>query len=342
MKSFLFSLIAYTPRKRRTPWEDFFTEAFAGVLRLDPRLLPHILAVAAQMKRIPPSYRFNTETYYDVSTQFTLDSGRRPDMAVLVGGVPKLFVESKMGASFTGGNEEADGQDAEEQVPHYIEQAGKWPDCKVLLISLVPRKIASFDKEKYLGNLLWSDVYIALNRIEDSGNQHADVLRRELVLLMEDMDMAPPSPFRFGDSRKYWEYEHRMEQMRKLLDELLPRLEQAFSVETDGKRSSDGMYINQPMKCKSSSFSLGLRFSNEDEENAPIWPYLYFEDKEEIREAIQTLNVKITKMWNGKGVYPEKEQLIKFHSAWDWSQQIEIAYEIWSDWLRVLQDKSLI
>jgi hypothetical protein len=350
MPSFLYPLIHYTPRPGRTPREDFFTEAFAGVMRLDPRILTRIVELAQDAapstELAAERWSLDPEVDYEISTQYVLPNGRRPDLVVLQHGDPRLLIENKMGAAFT--YREGDETQPGEQVPHYIQEAKRWPECRVLLISLYPRRIGEHERGRYLGNLLWGDVYEALRTMEDMDDPRADILRREVVRLMEDLDMTMPAPFRLGDSKVYYSYKSLMDRFVHLLDAVIVKIAQEFGTDSSGTGSTARWYVDRCLTTNNPKITIGLMFSDKSDTNLPILPYLFVRasDDQQTTQAIEVLHLKNqeSKYTNFPGylTFPNEEQLKKFHNARQWKEQVDVAYEIWCAWLEKLKEKDLL
>jgi hypothetical protein len=165
MPGLLFRLLTYRPTERRTQWENFLTEVFAGLLNADRDLLPRALWLGRERSRLA-AWDAALGRDYAIETQWPIEGGQ-PDIAVLVEGAPHLLIESKLGAGFTYQEEREGGF----QIPCYVSEVSRkgWP-ARVVLISLYPIEVTWPDdftparRDIYLGNLLWSDVYDLLTR----------------------------------------------------------------------------------------------------------------------------------------------------------------------------------
>jgi len=295
----------------------------------------------------------------------------RPDLVVLVGGQPRLVIESKFGAGFTGGHvveatsddqqvvDSGDGEAAQvqSQIPRYIGEIREsgWP-ARVLLISLWPRVLAGLETEPlYLGNMLWSDVYTALRQSNAGTEERARVLRLELLALMEDLGMTETQPLRLGDGQAFWNYQKVMDRMAALMERMREALSAEFDVEIlMGKPGKTYCYCFAGVGNIIIDFGLIAGVANEP--NCPIWPIIHVRphptpnadakahavDKENAHRALACETDSPGPAWPGQCAYSTTAELSRFLGAWDWEEQASQLLSIQRGWFQKLAAAGLL
>ena len=233
-KSFLFRLVAGSGKRR----EDFFTECLAGLFRLDRNLLQYVLRnLLATLGR--PGF-LDQDSDLSVATQVSFpvprsedSSGRvRPDLVIYRGQTPWIFVECKLGADF-----------AQNQMPTYLDLADQFGGY-LLLLSASPRQIA-WDRpsERYLGNVLWTQVHRVLSEYKGKAVGRLAHLLQEVLWLMEDLEMTQ-KPVRCGAAKVYADYLSLMDSMQGLVERARKLLRSEWADLTEGsvsRRSTDSV-----------------------------------------------------------------------------------------------------
>ncbi len=119
MESIFTRLQSYSPRDKRTPEEDFFTEVFVGVMERHPEALAFLLKQLFKVPDInPDSLRIRAQVSYESA---------RPDIEIkgknLEGQNIVIFIESKINAV-----------EDEGQLKKYVKQlADSFSNCKCFL-----------------------------------------------------------------------------------------------------------------------------------------------------------------------------------------------------------------
>jgi hypothetical protein len=356
MPSFLSPLLRYAPRPGRLALEDFFTEAFAGILRADSRLLPAILrhGEGHPQRAIRAGCDLRAQDPVTIRTQYWMSRTCKPDLVVFLAGEPQLIVESKFGAGFTGDGQalaEPDSPAGENsvreptevdcvssQIPRYVKEVKRQGGTtRVLLISLWPREIPEpVDPTVYLGNLLWSDVHSALAGIPTCDDERSRVLLSELLMLMEELKMTELEPLRFGDGESYWAFQNVRRRMGELVDRVAAVIPKEFDVECSRAKPGQSYWYCE-IKHGELMLDIGVIVCDQGERNAPVWPVVHvrpgYKNAEQAHAALAVTRENIHPNWPGKCALPSFEQLSRFLGPWEWEQQVAELLAIVRGWL---------
>lgn len=341
-RGFLHRLLKYAPRKGRTPREDFFTEALTGYLNVVPQAFPVIIEYGRKRRDLDFSVGGGGKDLR-FETQQSWPGHGRPDL-VVCGPDDEVVcvVECKMGAPFTarkrtGSGSLGSGDDKpEKQVPGYCQAIlEEGHEAKVVLISLVLRErevLEELSKEQrpfYAGNMLWGDVHDALLHTEISLEGIAAALHTLVLNLMEDMGMTEPDKLNKEHGRAYLPYSKALVSMERMVQEVAEQLESAWGFRVASLEKRSAWY-----RCQNVEFgkSLGIGFCmefDEDNEDIPLWPYVYVVDGyTKTQKAIDLLTKKHGKKnvdsdyWSGLCVYPKQGDMPRFFEATDFASQV--------------------
>jgi hypothetical protein len=161
---------------------------------------------------------------------------------------------------------------------------------------------------------------------------------------MEDLGMTSPTPFRFGDAQITHRYLELLNGMKVLIDEVVRALMAEYDLETSRPSVGDH-YAWQDVVAGDLKLGIGIISAARNEENGPLWPFLYVYPGTARSSAAETalgaVDSEIAK-WPGKCAYPERDQLKPFHSAWDWAEQIRAAKALWGAWFAALCAAKLV
>ncbi len=97
MNSIFQRLISYSPRDGRTPYEDYVTELMCGVVEATPGLKVEFIKYILSRLGVDETNRPKSIDGWHIKTQYRIDSGRRPDVAILdANGNMMLLIEHKI------------------------------------------------------------------------------------------------------------------------------------------------------------------------------------------------------------------------------------------------------
>ena len=173
-------LFQYRPRVDRSPREDFFTEALAGVLESEPTLCVEFMRRATNVATELVDVR--------VSTQETLGTGDRLDMLLdardVTGQRHVVVLEHKIDAS-----------EGTNQLARYQCWLLAQPECTKTLAyvtrhdpsSFQPSPDVTFREIRWYEVFEWIDEWVDIQR---TSKPHGTVLPTELLYLMEDWRMT--------------------------------------------------------------------------------------------------------------------------------------------------------
>lgn len=345
--SFLYRLLSYAPREgRRSAREDFFTEAFAGLLDRDSGLLVALVTELVAQKRLKSGVELLGDGECEIQTQYRCADGR-PDLVALVNGSPRFIIESKLGAGFTDSGAGGDGEETTgHQLGRYLREA-KQHGAGVALLSLVPRIVPPEIRthDRYLGNVLWSEVCAFLrSRPCENPKTTTDYLREEVVALMEALGMSPTTPLEKGDAKRYWSYKDLMDRMERLLDAVEVNVRDHYQLEP--YRRYDSSYSDCAFRDYTTPaglrFQLGIRFRQPSDEYLVLYWYVdhAWGLSEKAAEAVGA-DAEIPG-WNGKAAFADDAHLAELHRAASWQHQVAEAVGIYRIWLEKLAKGPLL
>jgi hypothetical protein len=200
-------------------------------------------------------------------------------------------------------------------------------------------------KGPFLGNLLWSDVHKVLRDEPGMPQGEANVIRRMLVELMEDLNMTEPIPLTYGDSELYYRWQAVLERMREAINAIVDRLAVAFVV-SPKKQSLGQWFAYREIEVKQFVLAPSLHISHPGSDRGAIWPCLYVRTEglafAKIVQEVLELRSEPVEGWDGTALWPAETDTARIMGSWDWNSQLHLLTELYEGWFSKLAERGLV
>ena len=195
----LLSLFSYMPREEMTPEENFLTEAFAHILKIDTNLACEWVKYCADLELEQDSLQIFTQaSYSDKGVPIRSDKVNKGSTDMVITGC------TKKGQSFTIWHEHKwDDYAIKDNLIKYKEYLKKnEPEHKLIFVGKHVNQIG-IARPNCDNALLWADVYQFLSDNDSAADLYANRMREQLLDFMKTKKLAPPEPLSESKLRAY-------------------------------------------------------------------------------------------------------------------------------------------